>query len=354
MFASVYAFYRYVKEPGVLRLLLCAAASGLAVAVKHSGALVLPALFILAVSEIARRWLQERSRNIPGKDRHALWQLARFTSALILIAGVSYAMLWAFYGFRYQTRPSDLQLVPSYPAYLNELKDPLQRSLFGFFARHHLFPEAYLYSWIDILLIPGMRFTFVFGKLYSSGQWFFFPAMLLIKSTIPLLLLMTLVPFAGFGKYRRELLFLVIPPVFFLLIAILSNLNLGVRHILPVYPFCILLAAAAGRRIAARSRPLAAAVAGLLVLAVVSSARSFPDYLAYSNEAFGGPSNTYRVVTDANADWGQGLKWAKEYLNSNHISDCWFDYNVPFVDPTYYKIGWKQLPSAFHVLGFAP
>lgn len=133
--------------------------------------------------------------------------------------------------------PSDLQLVPSYAAYLNGLKDPLQKSFLAFFARHHLFPEAYLYGWIDILQIPGMRSTFIFGKVHSSGQWFFFPAMLLIKSTIPLLLLIALVPFAGLGKYGRKLLFIVIPPVFFLLIAIVSNLNLGVRHILPVYPF---------------------------------------------------------------------------------------------------------------------
>lgn len=115
-----------------------------------------------------------------------------------------------------------------------------------------------------------------------------------------------------------------------------------------------MLAAAAARHIAARSRPLAAAIACLLIFAKVSSARSFPDYLAYSNEAFGGLSNTYRVVTDANADWGQGLKWVKKYLDSNHISDCWFDYNVPFVDPKYYKIPCKQLPLAMNVLGLAP
>jgi tetratricopeptide (TPR) repeat protein len=134
-------------------------------------------------------------------------------------------------------------------------------------------------------------------------------------------------------------------------VAIFSGLNLGVRHLLPVYPFGILLGAAAGWNLATRSRRAAAVLAGLVVLAAVSSLHAFPDYLAYSNEAFGGPSNTYRVVTDANADWGQGLKWVKRYLDDHHVSNCWFDYNNPFVDPGYYQIGCKPLPSAFNRWG---
>jgi hypothetical protein len=125
---------------------------------------------------------------------------------------VSYAMLWAFYGFRYAARPPGLQMIPSFAAYLAALPSPAERVLIDFCARHHLFPEAYLYGWIDILQIPGTRPTFVFGKIYSTGQWFFFPAMLVIKSTLTLLVLLVLVPFAGLTRYRRELLFLTIPP----------------------------------------------------------------------------------------------------------------------------------------------
>jgi len=231
------------------------------------------------------------------------------------------------------------------------LSSTTEKAVIGFCARHHLFPEAYLYGWVDILQIPGTRATFVFGKIYSTGQWFFFPAMLVIKSTITLLILLALVPLAGLGKYRRELLFLTVPPAFFLLVAVFSDLNLGVRHILPLYPFLVILGAAAGWKLAARSRPAAIGIAGLVLFAALSSLHAYPNYLAYSNEAFGGPSNTYRVVTDANADWGQSLKWVKRYLDDHHVSDCWFDYNVPFVSPAYYKIGCKPLVSAFNRWG---
>jgi len=50
----------------------------------------------------------------------------------------------------------------------------------------------------------------------------------------------------------------------------------------------------------------------LLVWNVVSSARTFPVYLAYSNELWGGPSQTYRYLSDSNADWGQQLKATKK------------------------------------------
>jgi tetratricopeptide (TPR) repeat protein len=178
--------------------------------------------------------------------------------------------------------------------------------------------------------------------------------MLLIKSTLTLIVLLMLVPFLRLWNWRRELLFLSIPPLLFLLVAVLSNLNLGVRHILPVYPFLIVLAAAAGWRLILRSRAGAVAVAALILFAAMSSLLAFPNYLAYSNEAFGGPSHTYRVVTDANADWGQGLKWVKTYVDKNHLSDCWFDYNVPFVNPAYYKIGCKPLLSAVGRFAAAP
>ncbi len=353
-FATVYTFYRYVKKPSPRRLVVCAISSGLTLVTKHSGALILPILAILAGFEITAKWRERKLRD-GGTAAHSTSRYGlRLCAALSSIALVSYVMLWAFYGFRYSARPAGLQLVPPLVAYSVELQSTAQKTVIAFLAQHHLFPEAYLYGWVDILQIPGTRPTFVFGNLYSKGQWFFFPAMLLIKSTITLLILLALVPAARLWNHRREELFLSIPPIFFLLIAIFSNLNLGVRHILPVYPFLIVLAGATGWHLAAHSRIGAAVVAGLVLFAALSSWHAFPSYLAYSNEAFGGPSNTYRVVTDANADWGQSLKWVKKYVDDHHPANCWFDYNVPFVDPGYYKIKCKPLLSAMGRWGMGP
>ncbi len=47
--------------------------------------------------------------------------------------------------------------------------------------------------------------------------------------------------------------------------------------------------------------------AALAVFVAVSSLRTFPFYLPYSNEAFGGPERTRYRLHDSNVDWGQDL-----------------------------------------------
>jgi Tetratricopeptide repeat len=97
------------------------------------------------------------------------------------------------------------------------------------------------------------------------------------------------------------------------------------------------------------------AVFALLLFTAISSLRSFPDFLAYSNELAGGPSHTYRIISDSNADWGQGLKWTKSYLDQHPASDCWFDSYNPLVNPAYYGIQCKPLLTGFgHLMGMGP
>jgi hypothetical protein len=324
-------------------------------AVKHSGALVLPTLLLLGLGDhFTRRFSMDDALAQALEGRPRRLSLAQLAGALAIIGLASYAILWTVYGFRYAARPGELAMAPALANYAAGLK-PLQHAAIMFFARRHLFPEAYLYGWTDILLITSYRSTFIFGHLFPTGQWFFFPGVFLIKSTLTLLSLLLLVPFAGVLSQRRALLFLSLPATFFLLVSVSSMLNLGVRHILPIYPFCIVLAAAAGAALAARSMAGRVAVGALLALTVVSSLRAFPDYLAYSNEAFGGPQNTWREVVDSNDDWGQGLKWTKTYLDRHPTNECWFDYMDPLVDPAYYGIPCKRLPSNMGLLvGWAP
>jgi tetratricopeptide (TPR) repeat protein len=354
-FAAVYAFYRFLKRPSVWRLVLCAGAAGLAMAVKHSGALVLPTLLLLGLGDHFTRHFSlddALAQALDGRPRRL--SLAQLAGVLAVIGLVSYAMLWAVYGFRYAARPGDLAMAPTLANYAAGLS-PLKQATILFLARFHLFPEAYLYGWTDILLNTSYRSTFIFGRLFPTGQWFFFPGVFLIKSTLTLLSLLLLVPFAGFLSQRRALLFVSLPAGFFLLVSVSSMLNLGVGHILPIYPFCIVLAAAAGAALAARSRAGQVAVGALLAVAAISSLRAFPDYLAYSNEAFGGPKNTWREVADSNDNRGQGLKWIKAYLDRHPASECWLDYMDPMVDPAYYGIPCKPLPSSMGLLvGLAP
>jgi hypothetical protein len=87
-------------------------------------------------------------------------------------------------------------------------------------------------------------------------------------------------------------------------------------------------------------------VALLLLFDIASSVRSFPVYLAYSNELWGGPSNTYKYLSDSNVDWGQQLKATKQYLDSRHVDHCWFAYFADVVaQPAYYGIPCKPLTT---------
>ena len=69
--------------------------------------------------------------------------------------------------------------------------------------------------------------------------------------------------------------------------------------------------------------------------------------MPYSNESWGGPSRTYKVLSDSNVDWGQQLKQAKAYLDEHGIKDCWFDYFANMAaKPSYYGIQCKPLQNA--------
>ncbi len=123
-------------------------------------------------------------------------------------------------------------------------------------------------------------------------------------------------------------------------------MNIGVRHILPMYIFFTVLIGGAAARFVQRDRRWAYVIAVLLIFQAISSMRAYPAYLAYANELWGGPSQTYKLLSDSNSDWGQQLKDVKRYLDRNGIKDCWFIYfGEGVVDAGYYGIPCKPLPT---------
>lgn len=361
MFLAVYTFYRYRKQPTIPRLLLCAVAVGLSLAAKHSGVFIFPILAVIAAADI---FFAQSAAPAPAPARPAKRQpqatrtplrrnLLSLAIAFAVIASVSYAMLWAFYGFRYSAHPNGVAMVPSLDEYASAIPSSLERSAIDFCARHQLLPEAYLFGWADILQIPGTRVAFVLGQLHK-GTWLpGFPLVILMKTTLALLVLVLLFPFARLWR-RREFLFLAIPAAFYLLLAIGSRMSAEARYVLPMYPFLIVLAGAASWTFAKKSRPWAVAIGTLLLFAAASSLHAYPYYLAYTNELFGGPANSYRILAGSNGDGGQALKSVKAYLDRNPSSACWFDYVNPFVDPHYYGIPCNLLPPEIDLQGGPP
>jgi 4-amino-4-deoxy-L-arabinose transferase-like glycosyltransferase len=333
LFGSVYAFYRYAKAPSVWRLALVGIAAGCALASKHTGILVFPMLFALAVFEAFRRrgWKQR----------------ARLALVLAAIVVIAVTVLWAFYGFRYQARPQGLAMSQPLAEFAGGLK-PLDSWLISTCARWHLLPESYLYGLADVRYLDRYCPSYIFGKVYPHGVWFYFPSAFAIKTTLTLLALLVLAVVAIATRKLRDwrvILFLSVPPAIHFLVATFSGINIGLRHILPVYVFLNVLAAGAAWVFIRRDRRWAWAVGLLLVFQAVSTTRSFPAYIAYANELWGGPSNTYKYLTDSNTDWAQQLKAAKKYLAGRGVTSCWFAYFAEgVVDATgYYGIPCRPL-----------
>ena len=346
MFASVYAFYRYVKVPTIWRMAVVGLAVGLALASKHTGFLVLPILLLLAFAEIARS-----TKNAIGTSqiRKVLGQQSlKIVTSLAGITLIGLVILWSFYGFRYQARPDGLQLSPPLAEYIKGL-EPHETWTISTLARWHVLPESYLYGLADVRLTANFYTSYVLGKIYAHGVWFYFPIAFLIKSTVGFLVLL-LMSLIVIGARRlncwREILFLTVPPAFYLVVAFTVGMNIGVRHILPVYVFLSVLIGGAAWALIKRNRKWGYVVASLLVIHAVSSLRTFPAYIAYANEMWGGPSQTYKYLTDSNVDWAQQLKATKVYLDRRGVQDCWFVYfGEAVADFKYYGIPCKPLPT---------
>ena len=338
---SVYLFYRYVKSPSAVRLILTGVSVGLALAVKHTGLLVLPMLVLLALCEIA---VHRFGGNGEKPGRHTL----KILGSVAVVTLIAWVVLWSFYGFRYSARPEGLQLNPPLSDYVKGLK-PYEAWPVSIMSRLRLLPESYLYGLADVRLTANYYTSYLLGKVYAHGVWFYFPVAFLIKSTVGVLALclLTLVVVATRRLNRgREILFLVVPPFFYLIVALTVGMNIGVRHILVVYAFLYVLIAGAAAVLIQRNRRWAYVIAVCLLVHAVSSVRAFPNYIPYSNELWGGPSQTYKYLTDSNSDWGQQLKSVKQYLDNRGVKDCWFLYFAEgAADPSYYGIPCKPLPT---------
>lgn len=326
MFAAVYALYRYRRKPSVPRLLLTGLAVGLMLASKHSGILMLPILFVLLFVDILLARKRNKAETETRLSRSLLNNVAVYTA--IFLIGLT--VLWATYRFRYYALPGATSATVSLVDFFKESNDPeaaqkLSGKTVKLIGRIHIFPESYVYGMADIVAF-GVRPTYMLGKLYPRAQWFYFPLMFPIKTSIVLLLLLPLALLTRnlYRKHPREMLFLLMPSLAYFAICLTSGLNMGIRHILPVYPFFIVIAAAGACTLARKYRVFFYALVVLLLFHAFTAVQTAPNYIAFSNDLWGGTNSTYHFTSDV--DWGQNLKIIDEYLKKEDIHDCWLAY----------------------------
>jgi hypothetical protein len=197
--------------------------------------------------------------------------------------------------------------------------------------------------------------AFFLGESSLHGWWTYFVVAFAIKTPVGtlLLILAALVLYrAGQSLTQRDALFLLVPPALFFAGMTFGRVNLGLRYVLPIYPFLLVFASrVATFRIGAgawASRLSPVLVALPLALTAASSLRVSPYELAYFNELVGGPEQGHRYLSDSNLDWGQGLKGLKVFLDREKVPMIYLSY-FGTAPPACHGIRYQYLPGFGHL-----
>lgn len=324
-FAAVYALYRYGRKPDAARLLFAGLAIGAMVASKHTAVVIMPLLLILLLIDI----FIFRAGVLPANSASILKLALRRLGAFVLMGVIGLAVLWACYGFRYQALPASSPQTISLAdvfnmGYHHEAIETTAGKLVNLLQQSHLVPESYTLGLADIVG-SGSRPTFLLGTAYPTGQWFYFPVAFVIKSSAVLLILLfvSLFYLPIYKKYSREMLYLLIPALGYLAVSLSFGLNIGIRHVLPIYPFFIVIAAAGAGALCRRYRFFIVIVALLLIFHAGEAARTVPNYIAFANDFWGGSNNAYHLLDDSNVEWSQNFKLIGNYVEQNDVRNCY-------------------------------
>ncbi len=150
------------------------------------------------------------------------------------------------------------------------------------------------------------HWSYLLGQVNRFGFWYFFPVVIAVKTPIAFLVLAAIgIVLAIRGSAGRRLWLAVAFAAGIVAVAMSSHINIGLRHILPMYPALAVLGGAAAVRLWEGSRWKAILSAVLLLWMAASSLLSHPDYLAYFNELAG--SQPENILVDSDLDWGQDV-----------------------------------------------
>ena len=307
------------------------------------------------------------------------------TCVLLSSLVISYVGIWAAYGFRFEpTKDPSIELnlgrMSVYTA-MTELsmkygRPPNEAEIAAW--RPSLMTQAILHldamqafpqAWLDGLLYTYqsalMRQTYLLGDYSMTGWWYYFPVAMIVKAPLATIaacvfaIVVFILATRALG-WRNTLATwtaacLIFPPEIFLASAMRSNLNLGLRHILPIYPFIYLgiglAVAEAWRRWRRATKWIAGALAIVLAVETLSA---FPDYIAFFNAAAGGKRGGLKILGDSNLDWGQDLKllaqWQQERQKTHPDENLYLVY-FGLADPWAYGIKYTNFPGGY---GFGP
>lgn len=343
MTASAGAFWVQLRHPSAPRVLLSAVVFGLACVSKFSAVLLLPIFLLLVAVHL---------RTTP----HTEWRLGRIGTGLAAHGVVAWLIIWACFGFRYGATAPGIPPAEQFAATWSWMLERAgwQGRVLRWMGEHRLLPEAFLAGYTHTYLGSLERGAYLAGEYSNTGWRSFFPLAFLWKSTpAELAGLIAGGVAAGLGWRRLGPGLLRLSPLLALTgvygaVALTSHLNIGHRHLLPMYPALFIATGTAVAHLATRWRVRTAILAGALAGGqAIAVAGIFPHFLAYFNALAGGPAGAWRLLVDSSLDWGQDLRGLKTWLdrhNSGPAAQPVFLSYFGSGEPAYYGLHARRLP----------
>ncbi len=333
---SSYFIWRNFRTVNISNTLFCSASLALLFLSKMSAPIIIP-FYLLAI--FARLRSAEPTicefrggRTVLDGQGGRIKALAPLI--LVHIFAV-YIAIWASFGFRYTQVPPGSPSAAAVALQWDDLakgeKDTLDNAIIAT-DKFGLLPRGYLHGFLYVKKHLGKRISFMDGEKSNKGFAFFFPYCFVIKTPIPVMVLCAASIFLllRLSNSKSELAHLAhlagLAPLaifagLFAIFAVSSGINIGHRHLLPLYPMLFILCGVLGdARATGRSRWIKALAGVCAVCLAFESVAIAPHHIAYFNQFAGGPRNGYKLLVDSSLDWGQDLKELKKVTDRMSVS----------------------------------
>ena len=334
-FLATYLLWRmwHAKQWNWRRWLWATLGIGAAFSSKLSTLVFIPIWVVLALLPVYRA----------GQRRYFLAASRRLTQLLTAGMGAIF-VVWAVFGFEW----GSFHFLDQRLAMFDRWQGPIPT----------------FWSGIEriLLLSRGGRPGFLLGQFSNEGFPLYFAVALVTKTpmlTLVLFLLAVILLLVN-RKTRANIVFLLVPVVLYYAVSMLSALNLGYRHLLPLLPFVYMCIGGLvsrpvrswtwrffARNSEETSRVSIAPVvlvSLLIINLLLITVWIHPHYLSYFNVIAGGPVNGHRILIDSNIDWGQDLLRLEHWMADHDVDRVnlgWFG----TADPEYYGIEFEPMPG---------
>lgn len=348
IFLTLYFSLRLFSTLSIKDYFLCCLCFGCALTTKIQAMVLTPLLLVLLVVYFHHR-VQEPTTKLKEKNKRLNFK--KLVIGFLLMGFI----LWVLINLVYLNLPlsEGKSMLPD--SFMASIKDKFAHSEAG-------------------------HFSYLMGQYSDKGWWYYFPLIILFKTPLAVLVLVLI---GLFMKPEKKTVFFIFMPIgAFLAVAMSSHVNIGIRHILIIYPFLFILAALGARfllNFQIKKKNLLPILLLLLCVWHVSDTLTItPHQLSYFNVLAGGSKNGHKIMVDSNYDWGlndydlenyvkeraiafkinpdpfvpqaghilvnvnalygvlnegpEAYLWLKEYQPLKQIAYTWFEYEVPEAD----------------------